>query len=55
MKHKIVLFILLFPLFAAAQTRSAYIDSLTKNVLNDLMDSWTLGIDSNNEEVDIRV
>ena len=55
MKYAIVLFIILFSVFATAQTPEGYIDSLAKNVLVDLQKSWSLGIDSNNEAIDIRV
>ncbi len=59
MKYGIVLFIILFPVFALAQGKvyndSTSIDLLKRNVWADLKDSWTLGIDSNSGEVDIRV
>lgn len=58
MKFITILFFVLFPLFAVAQQtgeiRINY-DSLSKNTINDLLDTWTLGIDSNSESVDIRV
>ena len=55
MKYAIVLFIILFSVFATAQTPEGYIDSLAKNVLVYLQNSWSLGIDSNNEVINIRV
>ncbi len=54
MKYKIGLFFILFPLFAAAQNKTPA-DSLARKVLEDLEASWTLGIDSNNEVLDINV
>lgn len=49
MKYKIVLFIILFPVFAMAQTKNS-----PERVLRDLVDSWTLGVDSTSEAVNIR-
>ena len=54
MKYKIVLLIILLPVFVNAQTQNPHIDSLAGNVLKALEDSWTLGIDSSSEAVDIR-
>jgi len=56
MKYIIVLLIILFPVFAMAQTKER-IDTLTlaRELYRDLVDSWTLGIDSTSEAVDIRV
>ena len=50
MKYKIVLFIILFPAFAVAQTKDS-----PERVLKDLVDSWTLGVDSTSDAVNIRV
>ena len=52
MKHNIILLVLLLPVCSFAQTVS---DSLARIKLNELMDTWTLGIDSTSEAVDIRV
>ncbi len=54
MKYNIVLFIILFPAFSTAQTKVS-IDSLAKMKLNDLMESWTLGIDSTTDVIDIKI
>ncbi len=54
MKYKILLFIILFPVFALAQTKAG-MDSLIKNTLTELKNSWTLGVDSNSNTVDIRL
>lgn len=43
MKYIIGLFCMLFPVFARAQTK-IHTDSTARSTLNDLMDSWTLGI-----------
>lgn len=53
MKYTIFLFIILFPVFATGQAKTS-VDSLAKIELNDLMDSWTLGIDSTTDVVDIK-
>lgn len=64
MKYKFVLLIILLPGFAAVQAQNKHgyipnqnphINSLDSNVLKTLEDSWTLGIDSNSEAVDIRM
>jgi hypothetical protein len=56
MKYSIILFIILFPLCTMAQTgKDAYFGTLARSVVNDLHDSWTLGIDGNSGEVDIRM
>lgn len=52
MKYKFVLLIVLFPVLASAQ-RVPNIDSLVNNVLVELKASWTLGVDSNSNTVDI--
>ena len=54
MKHKLLLFIILFPALTIAQTTPA-LDSLAKVKLNELIDSWTMGIDTIADVVDIRV
>lgn len=54
MKYKIGLAFILFPVFAFAQSR-ATIDSTARSVVNNLINSWTLGIDSTSETVDINV
>ncbi len=48
MKYKIFVFIILFPAFARAQT-VPNLDS----IINELKSSWTLGVDSNSNTVDI--
>ena len=53
MKYKIILLVILFPVLSQAQTAST-IDSLIENLKIDLKDSWTLGIDSNGTNLDIR-
>lgn len=59
MKYTILLLILLFPVFADAQTQSlkdsVYRDSLVKSVLNDLKETWNLGIDNASGTVDLRI
>ena len=55
MNKIIILLIALLPACAMAQTSKAFIDSLARNVMTDLQDSWTLGIDSNNDVVDVRM
>ena len=52
MKYNFVLLIVLFPVLASAQ-RVPNIDSLVNNVLEELKASWTLGVDSNSNTVDI--
>ena len=53
MKYTIVSLIILFPLLATAQTK-AHLDSLARQVLTELEYTWTLGIDSTSDAVDIR-
>lgn len=59
MKYTILLLILLFPVFADAQIQSmkdtVYRDSLVKSVLNDLKETWNLGIDNASGTVDLRI
>jgi|GEM_PF-5981627 len=52
MKYKIVLLIILFPVFASAQTNTR--DSLASAKLKDLIDSWSLGI-KDNGDVDVQI
>ena len=47
-------FIILFPACATAQT-SSRLDSLIQSRLNELKESWTLGIDTSSDVVDIKV
>ena len=44
----------MFPVFACAQTKTTA-DSAARATLNNLINSWTLGIDSSNEAIDIAV
>ncbi|MBE7170253.1 MAG: hypothetical protein INR73_06670 [Williamsia sp.] len=53
MKHTIGWICMLFPVFAFAQSK-ATVDSTARSVLNELIGSWTLGVDSSNE-TDIKV
>jgi hypothetical protein len=53
MKYTIVSLVILFPLLATAQT-NANLDSLARQVLDELEYTWTLGIDSTSDAVDIR-
>ena len=55
MKHTIILLIILFPMLAHAQKKVANLDSLVKNVIQELKDSWTLGVDSNSNTPDIGI
>lgn len=53
MKYSLVLAIVLFPLFSIGQTGTGP-DSLARRKLSDLIESWTLGIDSTADEIDIK-
>ena len=58
MKYIIISFFVIGPLFGMAQQTGDIkinYDSLSKNTINDLLDTWTLGIDSNSESIDIRM
>lgn len=59
MKYKIIVLIILFPVFALAQTNqqreTKTLDSVATKTIVDLMEFWTLGIDSNSDAVDLRV
>jgi len=52
MKYKIVLLLLLLPAITRAQ-QVTRLDSMVRNVIAELKDSWTLGVDSNSNTVDI--
>ncbi len=53
MKYKIVLFVILFPVFVRAQT-AARIDTLVNQLIDGLRMSWTMGIDNNSRSVDLK-